>query len=145
MYKFFLITAFTLALLCMGMGASNVADAQEVKKCATVHEGPVAIFIEPTDEEREALKKERGEEDFDTIADDIMWYDWRATEFLSKRDIPFCFTTEEHHEFITVDDKRYSVDKECRYWCLLLWNGKDEPVYTDSIDIDMYEDYLMGE
>jgi hypothetical protein len=134
-------------LIIIALAASlftQAAYAQEGKKCPAVHHGPIGIFVEPTHEEREAMRKEHSAEELSTIFDDSMWYDYQASLFLEKRGIPVCSTTEERHEFVTADGKKYSIDEECRYWCLVLWNGRDEPVSIYSIDIDMYEDYLKG-
>jgi|GEM_PF-3081431 len=118
------------------------AYAQEDGKCTTVHNGPIGIFIDPTDEEREAMKKKYSAEDMETIYDDSMWYDYEANKFLHKLGIPTCSTTEDRHEFAAKDGKKFSLDAKCSYWCLIIWNGKEEPMLIDSIDIDLYEDYL---
>jgi hypothetical protein len=135
-----LIVIFVAALLHI-----QIAPAQEPEKCATLHEGPIAIFIDPTDEEIEAMKKDNSEEDFFAIADDNIYFNSQAMEFLKQRNIPYCFTTDESHKFITSDNKRYSMNKECSYWCLILWNGKSEPVSASAIDMFMYESYFKGE
>jgi hypothetical protein len=122
-----------------------VPPAGEPGACATLHEKPIAIFIDPTDEELEAMKKANSEEDFFTITDDNLYYNAQAIEFLKQRDIPYCFTTEEGHEFVTPDNKTYSVNKECSHWCLIIWNGKAEPLSVIAIDLFMYESYFKGE
>jgi hypothetical protein len=123
------------------------STAGEPGACATLHEKPIAIFIDPTDEELEAMRQENSEseEDFYTITDDVMYYNAQAMNFLKQRDIPYCFTTDEAHEFVTPDKKTFSMNKECSYWCLIVWNGKDEPLSVLAIDLFMYESYFKGE
>jgi hypothetical protein len=118
------------------------AIGREAEKCASPHTGPVAVFIDPTDEEIAAMKKEYGEEDFDTVADDAMYYSWQATEFLNGLNIPTCSTKDESHLFVTKDGREYRMDRACDGWCLILWNGKEEPVYADMAEIFTYEPYL---
>ena len=120
------------------------ARAKDDTVCPAVHETAIAIFIEPTDEEIALMKKENGE-DFYTIADDALYYQSQAAELLQKIKFPFCSTTNESHEFIAKDNnKKYSVSKKCRGWCLILWNGHGEPIWTNAVDLFMHESYLQN-
>lgn len=69
---------------------AHVSRAQESKKCQSVHEEPIAIFIEPTDEEIGVMKKEDGEA-FYTSADDALHYQWQAVESLEKKENSLLF------------------------------------------------------
>ncbi len=122
----------------------RVVAAEEHKACAATHEKAVAIFIEPTEKELERMREENSEEDFYTIADDVMYHSAGASKFLEKRKIPVCFTTNEEHKFISKDNEEYSMGKECRHWCLILWNGVGEPVDASIVDIYLYDTYLKG-
>lgn len=110
-------------------------------KCPTVSEKPVAVFIQPSDKKIEQMKKEDGEA-FYTIADDAMYYQSQAIEYLEKMHIPFCFSENENHTFKKDGSTSYSVNQKCEGWCLILWNGKEKPVWTNAVDITMQEAYL---
>lgn len=113
------------------------------KRCGTVHQKPIAVFIEPSDKEIESMKR-GGEEAFYTIADDAMYYQAQALEYLEKMRYPYCFTKEEKHVFKTDDNRQYAVNQKCGAWCLILWDGKGEPVFTYTADISSHEAYLKG-
>ncbi len=93
---------------------------------------------------RYLMKKKNSEEDFYTITDDNLYYQWQAVEFFKKRNIPYCFTKNENHSFIAIaNNNKYVINKECGYWCLILWNGKTEPVWVNTADIFMYDSYFI--
>jgi hypothetical protein len=130
-------------ILITGTAYIQIAAAQGSGECPSIHEKPIAIFIDPTDEEIKRMKIENSEEDFFTISDDNLYYQWQAVEFLKKRNIPYCFTKNESHTFITTTkNRKYVMNKECGYWCLILWNGKIEPVWVNTADIFIYDPYL---
>jgi hypothetical protein len=120
-------------------------SSEDNRECPSHHEGPIAIFIDPTDEDVERMKKDNGEDVFYTIADDSLYYKWEAVEFLSKNGISYWFTKNEEHEFTAKEsNSKYSIKKECAGWCLILFNGKGEPEWASAVDIFMYEKYLKG-
>ncbi len=136
-YCFLLIISIGLLAAASSQGNENGKSS----KCPAVHEKPVAVFIEPSENKIELMKKEDGD-GFYTIADDAMYYQSQAIEYLGKMRFPYCFTENEKHEFIIEKKKRYVVSEKCEGWCLILWNGKDEPVRTYTVDIAMQEEYL---
>jgi hypothetical protein len=136
------ITAFLISMLILL--ASFEVGSQESKVCPSIHTGPIAIFIDPTDEELDKMKKDNGEEDFYTIADDNVYFNSQASDYLKEKNVASCHTENEKHAFITKDNKRYELDKACSYWCLIIWNGRDKPIYASPVDIFMYESYLKG-
>jgi hypothetical protein len=121
--------------------SSQSNENEQSNDCPAVHEKPIAVFIQPSDKKIELMKKEDGD-GFYTIADDAMYYQAQAIEYLKKKRFPYCFTENEKHEFISEKKKRFVMDKKCEGWCLILWNGKDEPVRTYTVDIAMHEAYL---
>lgn len=118
--------------------------AQDSTVCPLVHEQAVVVFIDPTEEEIEKMKKEVGEDDFYAIADDILYYRYNAQEYLKELGFPFCFTKEEKHKFIMADNKKLSFEKKCNDWSLVLWNGKEEPICASAVDILLHEQYLKA-
>ncbi len=137
-----LLLLFTIVLITPAISRATSGDA-EPEKCGSVHQTPVAVFIGPSDKKIESMKK-KDEMGFYTIADDAMFYQAQAIEFLEKIKFPYCFTENEEHEFRTQDNKQYAVKEKCEGWCLILWNGKDNPVSTYTVDISIHEPYLKG-
>ena len=107
-----LLLLLTIVLISPAMSHAASQDAA-AKKCESIHQTPIAVFVEPTDKEIEALKKE-DEEGFYIIANDAMYYQYQATEFLDKMKFPYCFTENEKHVFKAADNKEYIVNKKCR-------------------------------
>ncbi len=138
-----IIKHLLLAIVLAPAISCTASEGAAPNKCASVHQTPVAIFIGPSDKKIEALKK-KDEEGFYVIADDAMYYQAQATEFLDKMKFPYCFTENEKHAFKMNADLQYAVNKKCETWCLILWNGKDKPVSTSTVDISMYESYLKS-
>jgi len=136
--------AFSILFILISFSVQPLG-AEENRECPSHHEGPIAIFIDPTDEEIELMKRENGEDDFYTIADDSLYYKWEAVEFLKKRNVPYCFTRNEGHEFTGKGNiRKYSIKRKCADWCLILWNGRNEPVWVSAVDIIIYDNYLKG-
>jgi hypothetical protein len=138
--KYWLPLIISIALTAPATSPAVSKDTKN-KKCSSIFEKPIAVFIEPTDQKIEAMKKENGE-DFYTIADDALYYESQATEFLEKMGFPYCFTERESHEFKIDNNKKFSVNEKCDGWCLILWNGKDKPESANTVDLFMYESYL---
>lgn len=135
-----LLLLFTIVLISPAMAQAASEDGK-AEKCRSVHQTPIVVFIQPSDKEIESMKK-KDEEGFYIIADDAMYYQAQAMEFLEKMKFPYCFTENEKHEFKTHDNNQYAVNDKCEAWCLILWNGKNKPVSTYTVDISMHESYL---
>lgn len=132
-----------LLFLCLLLAAWPFSGhAEEYEKCSDTHERPIAIFIEPTDAEIASMKEEHGQEDFYVIADDSLYYQWQATEFFEKKKFHFCFTENEKHSFLFDNKPKLTLNVDCQGWCLILWNGRDEPISTTAVDLFMHESYL---
>ncbi len=138
-----LIRVFPIILIA-ALFYAQIASAEESKECASLHEEPVAVFIYPTDVEIEKMQKENSEDDYNTIVDDNLYYKWHAVEYLKERNFPYCVTENEEHTFMTKNKKKYVMNKECRYWCLILWNGNEEPIWADTAGVFAYESYLKN-
>lgn len=67
-------TSLCASALLSVLMAAFLSNADEQVKCPSVHEKAVAIFIAPTDDKIESMKKEEGEEDYYVIADDELYY-----------------------------------------------------------------------
>jgi len=82
-------------------------------------------------------------EGFYAAADDYMFYKAEATSFLKSKKIPYKLTQEKKIKFI-VRKKVIEMDysKSERDWFVLIYNGKDKPVETYSIDINEDETLL---
>ncbi len=119
----------------------TASEAAMSAQCPPVTEKPVVVFIQPAAKKIERMKKERGE-DFYIFADDAMYYQSQAIEYLEKMRFPFCFSENENHQFKQDAGNTYTENQKCEGWCLILWNGKEKPVWTNATDIIMHEAYL---
>lgn len=111
----------------------------------TISESSVLI-VNPTDEQIEEMKKEYGEEDFYTIADDASFYQADAISLIDsvgvKRvnaDKPFALFVGESMP-LTVNIRK----KDAPGWMLILFNKNKTPEIVPAIDVnrEMLETYF---
>lgn len=96
-----------------------------------------AIFISPSDVQIERMKREYGEEDFYTVADDNSYYDYQASELLEKYDVKISHLEAGTLELIG-EYMGWKIDtgKEgAPGWTLIFFNIKKRPKIVSSIDI----------
>jgi len=131
-----------MTLIILIGGASSVfAEDDEHEKCSGDYNSKIAIFISPTDSDIERQKKSLGD-DFYVVADDQLYYQWNAEETFKENNFPHCFTKLKKHKFKMIDGTKKVIDSKCAGWCLVLWNGKDEPIKTGAVELFMYYQYL---
>jgi len=87
-----------LFLIPLSFPAAFAASSADPDRCPALHKKPVAVFIMPSDKKLDAMKKEYGD-DFYTVADDAMFYQAKAMEFLDSLHFSYCFTEQEGHTF----------------------------------------------
>ncbi|MBB6609508.1 hypothetical protein H7F15_00525 [Pontibacter sp. Tf4] len=101
------------------------------------------IFISPDTIEIERLKQEYGEEDFYTAADDNLYYEYEATEFLKKKGVKTIYPNTRYLKFKTGSGQEYFFDTKpagSHKWYLILFDpSKDHPALISAINIT--EDY----
>lgn len=97
-----------------------------------------AVFISPTTDEIDSLKKKYGEDDFYIIADDNVYYNSEAMQYLRSKNIDFQSTRKRFIKFTGQNKKDVylDTDKHKSIWSLILFNGKDEPVVISPVDIE---------
>lgn len=95
------------------------------------------VFISPDSLEIEHMKQEYGEEDFYTIADDNLYYDYEAYEFLKEKEFEYKSTDKRFVKLIKESGKEIFVDthKYDENWGVIIFNGKDEPIVVPSMEI----------
>jgi len=105
---------------------------------------PCVISITPADKTINALKKEIGEENFYIEADDSIFYMYEAENFLSSKNMKIISKKSEGTlKFKLINDKIAEVDLSQFYWGVLLFNGKEEPLKADYVDIEVdFEKYM---
>jgi len=122
---------------------SVVANAAAVVDLAQPEELPpfgerIALFIEASAEDLDAARSTRSEEDYYTMADDLMWYRASAREFLENNGL----------QVRTLEGRqplRFVVNGEARPFdyshiptldVVILYDTNREPVAVAPIDID---------
>ncbi|HLP86781.1 MAG TPA: hypothetical protein VK153_02800 [Candidatus Paceibacterota bacterium] len=102
-------------------------------------EGKVAVFFSPSDTEIEEMKK-NDEEGFYVGADDTMYYQSVAGEFLEKNNIKTVYTNKRYIN-LKRDNAEFGdeimLDKKSlnQGWGLLLFDGKTYPVLADMVNV----------
>jgi len=105
----------------------------------------IGIFISPDSVQIEQLKKENGEEDFYTVADDNNYFEYEAAEFLKEKKFKIVHPTNRYIKFIS-NKKEFYFDtkaKAARGWTAIIFSPeKGAPKIINPIDIDLeYQEY----
>ncbi|HXB41100.1 MAG TPA: hypothetical protein VNZ49_11200 [Bacteroidia bacterium] len=103
----------------------------------TVIKSSCAVFINPTDEQIEQMKKEDGEENFSTIADDQMYYTYEAQNFFKENKIDCLSPATRYLKFVTPDSE-FVVDTRAKVsygWLTILFNSDSLPKILTPIDM----------
>jgi len=102
------------------------------------------IFISPNSIDIEKMKKEYGEEDFYTVADDNMYYDNEASKFLDSVQYKCIYPKARYLKF-TVNNETICIDTKSRFksgWLRILYSVNNKPIIFNSIDIEqVFHDY----
>lgn len=103
----------------------------------TVIKSSCAVFINPSDEQIEQLKKENGEENFSIIADDQMYYAYEAQNFFKENKIDCLLPTTRYLKFVTPDgDLIIDTRAKVSYgWLSILFNSDSLPKILSPIDM----------
>ncbi|HEX9509384.1 MAG TPA: hypothetical protein VF939_02800 [Puia sp.] len=135
---------FTLAFICTILSCRHTSTAhtpgaaankskQQVHSDSTdIITTPCAVLIDPTKEKLRSLKKENGEDNFYTIADDNQFYIGTAISYL---DSIHCKMINRQSKgtlkFKTAAGKLVKMTLGKYDWAILLFNGKDDPIEAD--------------
>ncbi|WP_422359348.1 hypothetical protein [Reichenbachiella sp.] len=106
-------------------------------KVAFTIEESCAIFINPTSNQILMLKKEYGESDFYTIADDTNWYNYKASEKLEKLNIKILNLESGILKFAG-QSETWTLDLSqpgAPEWNFLLFNIKKAPLISSTVDV----------
>jgi hypothetical protein len=91
---------------------------------------PAAIFIGPDSLQIERMKKEQGEESFYTIADDNIYYEYEAKEFLRKKNLGIIDLDKRYLKFKLNNGTELFFDSESEKnpgWVTILFDPKQQP------------------
>lgn len=105
-----------------------------------------AILVYPTDEQIEEIKKEEGEDDFYTIADDNNWYQGLAIEMLDSVGIKKEGASRQFIRLIG-QNETWTLDlrkKNLPTWNMVFFKRDKKPVVIQTIDLttDEVRDYF---
>jgi hypothetical protein len=108
-----------------------------------------AVFYWPDSVQMAKWKKEVGEEDFSTVADDWSYYMMTSREYLEKVAIPIeNVSGKKAIKFVKTDQSGtvISLDTFKNYWGLFLFSPDKEPVLADIVSIEeAYKKYFETE
>lgn len=96
-----------------------------------------AVLIYPTHEQVEEMKKNEGEDDFYTIADDANFYQTRAIELFDSAGVKTAGTQKQFVKFVG-DESTWTLDvrkKNLPAWNVILFNKKKGPQPTATISL----------
>jgi hypothetical protein len=119
--------------------AINNTDTLEIDKNA-------AVFYNPDSMQLEKWKKDIGEKDFETVADDWASYMNSSSEYLKTTDLPVIDASDKKVlKFVKADHSITVVrlDTLSNYWGMYLFSTAKEPQYADIIMMeDSYKKYF---
>jgi hypothetical protein len=105
-----------------------------------------AVLVYPTEAQAEAMKKEYGEEDFYTVADDASFYQASAIDVLDSLKINTITAERSYLKFVGNKNKwtLNVLRKGAPGWMLILFNSKKAPaiVPTAEFGLDQARDYF---
>jgi hypothetical protein len=103
----------------------------------TISENSILI-VNPTDAQIEEMKKEYGEDDFYTIADDASFYQSNAIMLIDSMGVKKT-TAEKPFALLVGEDKPYTLNlrmKGAPCWMIILFNPKKIPEIVPAIDVN---------
>ncbi|WAC02963.1 hypothetical protein N7U66_04860 [Lacinutrix neustonica] len=99
------------------------------------------VGISPDSIQIAEMKKEYGEDDFYTIADDVMWYNGQMLEVIDSLKIQFVHTDKRLVRIITPNDRiEINNDTSQVKWRYIYFNGKEtlEKDVFEIIDLNKF-------
>jgi len=108
-----------------------------------------AILIYPTDSQIEALKKQYGEDDFYTVADDNSWYQGQAIHLVDSLQIKTA-TVQGRYLTLKGQDATWTLDVrrgDLLSWGLIFFHKAKSPIVVSTVDLtfDQVKAYFKGE
>ena len=118
------------------LGSYVVLEAVDTAELQTIN-FDCAFLVYPTEEQIEQIKKDEGEENFYTIADDYNWYQSLAIEVLDSAGIRQEDATRRYVTF-KGDQKSWTLDlrkANLPAWNMVLFKTNKEPIVVPAIDL----------
>jgi hypothetical protein len=121
-----------------------LVEKNSVKDFITIN-GNCALIISPDEAQIEKLKAEMGEENFYVVADDNMWYQYEAGEYLEKKNVKVIHPDKRYLKFITGNKKEYYFDtRAIAGWTNVLFRPDSLPKLISSIGIEKECEQYFG-
>lgn len=130
---------FIISLLIITSCKENKDKKNTVKNSSTsidqynIEQDSAIVFLYPTDDEIKKLKKEKGEDDFYTIADDENFYQAKIEEILDTKNYKTANTDKRFIKFNTdvVFDKNSNKNK----WSVIIFKKGNKLEVTSSVEL----------
>jgi hypothetical protein len=104
------------------------------------------VLIGPDSLQIVKMKKEMGEEDFYIVADDNIYYDYEASEFLNQKKFKLVYPKTRYIKFVSKGKEYYfdSKSKAAAGWTAVLFSpSKPTPRIINTADIEgEFKDYM---
>lgn len=141
----FLLFSAILFTACAHTEVEKTTNTKDVlclsKKCA--------VYITITAKEIDQMKREKGEEDFYTIADDANWYFSESSDYLKANNyeiIGIDSTESRKLVFVKANGDNVEIDRtkmNIGFWTYILFNGIDDPVVAKPIEVESrFSEYI---
>ena len=126
-----LFFGFVLTIVVAGFIAqSSVRDSQE-----KVHDSEVVLFVGPDSMALDSLRREMGEQNFYTAADDMNYYRSQVYPLLDSLGIPYEFVDRQPLQFEVGDSTMIRTWQEVESsWFTVVYDGRSRPRVTYAID-----------
>lgn len=120
--KLFLVLVYLMAIHAHGAFSAGMLN------CPSTHKDPIVIFIEPTKDKIRLLQEKYGD-NYNDVVSDAIFYRSEYEGSLTAKNFPFCRSKRLEHVFVMQGKKVRSI-KECDSWCMIYWDGKNDPVWN---------------
>ena len=131
----------------------SIGQSEHVKQIAPVLQyadsilltKPGVVMVRPSGRMINKMKKELpGEDDYDTVLDDDVFYMSESEHFLDSLKIyKIQRESEGVMNFRAQNGKMYTLKLDSMFFDVILFNGKDEPIHGDITDLpDDFKTYM---
>lgn len=111
-----------------------------------VIDSSAAVFVSPDSLQIERMHAEMGD-DFYTVADDNLYYEYEAAEFLKRKDVQVLYPKERYLKFVTFNGNPINFDTKAeagRGWTALLFRPDSLPRIINPVDIETEFEAYFG-
>jgi hypothetical protein len=99
-----------------------------------------AVFIGPSEEQLDELRKQFGQQEFSAIVEDNVIFEITAREMISSLNVCNISTQKRYIIFVRPDETKIVLDTKATYslkWNLILFHYDKDPEVVDMLEVDM--------